>query len=33
MAKVGKDIGVLYEPAGNSIVLFRKINGTELDGK
>jgi sialidase-1 len=33
MAKVGKDIGVLYEPAGNSIVLFRKINGTELDVK
>jgi sialidase-1 len=33
MAKVGKDIGVLYEPAGNSVVLFRKIGGVDLADK
>jgi hypothetical protein len=25
MAQVGKDIGVLYEPAGNTTVLYRRI--------
>jgi sialidase-1 len=33
MAQVGKDIGVLYEPASNSIVLYRVISGTNLEGK
>jgi len=33
MAQVGKDIGVLYEPASNTIVLYRAISGTNLEGK
>jgi len=33
MAQVGKDIGVLYEPNSNTIVLYRAISGTNLEGK
>ncbi len=33
MAKVGADIGVLYEPNSNSVVLFRTITDTHLEGK
>jgi sialidase-1 len=33
MAQVGADVGVLYEPASNTIVLYRTITGTNLEGK
>jgi len=33
MAKVGADIGVLYEPNSNTVVLFRKIGGADLADK
>ena len=33
MAKVGTDIGVLYEPNGNTVVLYRAIVGVGLEGK
>lgn len=33
MAQVGPDIGVLYEPAGSSVVLYRAIAGAGLDGR
>jgi sialidase-1 len=33
MAQVGADVGVLYEPAGNSLVLYRAITETHLEGK
>jgi len=33
MAQVGADVGVLYEPASNTIVLYRTITGTQLEGK
>lgn len=33
MAKVGKDIGVLYEPNNSTVVLFQRIADTQLEGK
>jgi sialidase-1 len=33
MAKVGPDIGVLYEPNSSTVVLFRKVTDTQLEGK
>ena len=33
MAKVGAEIGVLYEPNSNTVVLYRAIAGAGLDGR
>jgi sialidase-1 len=33
MAQVGADVGVLYEPASNTIVLYRTITGAGLEGR
>ena len=33
MARTGADLGVLYEPAGHSVVLFQRITGTGLDNR
>ncbi len=33
MAKVGTDIGVLYEPNSNTVVLFRTVTDAHLDAK
>ena len=33
MAKVGADVGVLYEPNSNTVVLYRTITETHLEGK
>jgi hypothetical protein len=33
MAKVGAEIGVLYEPNSNTVVLYRAIAGADLDGR